>query len=117
MEIVRPWDYIKEYLPDNPTEEDYEKIPSKESLNIYALPNYEFIDHNAIMREFTGNITDDKQVRKVLFNTLRYDDNMDKFYDCLKEHGLYEEFRDYSSSYYDFVFREWCCKYDIKLRK
>lgn len=29
MEIVDPWDYLKIYLPENPTEDDYEKLPSK----------------------------------------------------------------------------------------
>ena len=40
MEIVNPWDYLKKYLPANPTDEDYEKLPSKASLNIYPLPSY-----------------------------------------------------------------------------
>ena len=69
MEIVNPWDYLKKYLPDNPTEEDYEKLPSKVSLNIYPLPSYEFIDHKSIMSEFVKNIWDDKekQVAKLLY--------------------------------------------------
>ena len=70
MEIVNPWDYLKKYLPDNQTEEDYEKLPSKVSLNIYPLPSYEFIDHKSIMSEFVKNIWDDKQTRQELFYIL-----------------------------------------------
>lgn len=114
MEIVEPWDYIKKYLPENPTEEDYKKIPSKASLNIYPLPSYEFINHKQIMSEFVKNINDDKDMRKDLFYILRNHNYMDKFYDYLKSHDLYEEFRSYSSSYYHFVFREWCEKHNIK---
>ena len=115
MEIVNPMDYLKKYLPDNPTEEDYEKLPRKESLNIYALPSYEFINHKAIMTEFVKNIWDDKQTRKELFYTLRNHDYMDKFYECLKKHNLYEEYQEYSSDYYNYVFKEWCEKYNIKI--
>lgn len=113
MEIVNPMDYLKKYLPKNPTDEDYEKLPSKESLNIYPLPNYEFIDHKTIMSEFTKNIWDDKQTRQELFYILRNHNYMDKFYECLKKHDLYEEYRDYSSDYYNYVFKEWCEKHNI----
>lgn len=113
MEIVNPWDYLKKYLPDNLTEEDYEKLPSKVSLNIYPLPSYEFIDHKSIMSEFVKNIWDDKQTRQELFYILRNHSYMDKFYDCLKKHDLYEEYRDYSTDYYNYVFREWCEKHNI----
>ena len=113
MEIVNPWDYLKKYLPDNSTEEDYEKLPSKSSLNIYPLPSYEFIDHKSIMSEFVKNIWDDKQIRKELFYILRKHEYMDEFYSCLKKHGLYEEYCDFSSDYYNYVFNEWCQKYNI----
>ena len=113
MEIVNPWDYLKKYLPDNLTEEDYEKLPSKVSLNIYPLPIYEFIDDKSIMSEFVKNIWDDKQTRQELFYILRNHNYMDKFYDCLKKHDLYEEYRDYSADYYNYVFREWCEKHNI----
>ena len=39
---------------------------------------------------------------------------MDKFYDCLKKHDLYEEYCDFSSDYYNYVFNEWCEKHNIK---
>ncbi len=114
MEIVSPMDYLKKYLPENPTDEDYQKLPTLESLNIYPLPSYEFIDHKYIMSEFTHNIWDNKEARKELFYTLRYYDYMDKFYECLKKYDLYDEYRDYASDYYHFIFREWCKKYNIK---
>lgn len=114
MELVNPFDYLKEYLPENPTDEDYEKLPSKESLNIYPLPNYRFIDHKSIMSEYTHGI-DDKEIRKELFYILRNYNYMDKFYDCLKKHNLYEDYRYYASDYYNFVFRQWCEKYNIKI--
>lgn len=113
MEIVNPWDYLNKYLPDNPTDEDYKNLPSKASLNIYPLPSYEFIDHKSVMSEFVKCIYDDKQTRQELFYILRNYDYMDKFYECLKKHDLYEEFRNYSYDYYDFIFREWCEKNNI----
>ena len=115
LEIVNPWDYLKEFLPENPTEEDYEKLPSKESLNIYPLPSYEFIDHKNIMSEFTHSIYGNPEIRKELFYILRNYDYMDKFYECLKKHDLYDEYRNYASDYYDYVFREWCDEHNIKL--
>ncbi len=78
LEIVNPMDYLKKFLPENPTEEDYEKLPSKKSLNIYPLPSYRFIDHKNIMSEFTHNIYDNKEIRKKLFYILRNYDYMDK---------------------------------------
>ncbi len=114
MEIVNPFDYLKEYLPKNPTEEDYEKLPTKESLNIYPLPSYRFIDHKNIMSEFTHGIFDN-EIRKELFNILRNHNYMDKFYDCLKKHNLYDECSDYAADYYNFVFRIWCEENNIKI--
>ncbi len=115
LEIVNLMDYFKKFLPENPTEEDYEKLPSKESLNIYPLPDYDFINHKSIMSEFTHNIYDNKEARKELFYILRNHDYMDKFYECLKKYNLYDEYRVYASDYYNFVFREWCEKYNIKI--
>ena len=116
MEIVNPIDYLKTFLPENPTEEDYEKLLTKESLNIYLSLDYKFIDHKAIMTEFTKNILDDKQTRQELFYILRNHNYMDKFYECLKKHNLYEEYCEYSSDYYNYVFKEWCKIYNINLK-
>ena len=113
MEIVNPWDYFEKYLPKNPTDEDYEKLPSKASLHIHPLPSYNFINHKAIMSEFTKNIWNDLETRKELFNILRNHNYMDKFYDCLKKKHLYEEYREYSSDYYMYVYYEWFK--DVKL--
>lgn len=115
MELVNPIDYIKKYLPDNPTEEDYEKLPTKESLNIHPLPNYNFINHKTIMTEYIKGMVDDKEIRKELFYILRNHDYMDKFYECLKKYKLFDDYKDYSADYYIFVFNEWCENYNIKL--
>ena len=117
MEIVNPMDYLSKYLPENPTEEDYEKLPTKESLNIYPLPSYEFIKHKLIMSDYVKSTIEDKDLRKELFYILRNYDYMDKFYDSLKKHNLYEDYRDYSLDYYHSVFKWWCEKYNIKLKK
>lgn len=115
MEIVNPMDFLEKYLPENPTEEDYEKLPTKASLHIYALPGYEFINHEFIMRFYVKNMIDDKEIRKELFYILRNHDYLDKFYVSLKKHNLFEEYREYSSDYYHSVFRQWCEKNNIKL--
>ena len=67
------------------------------------------------MSEFTHNIYDNKEARKELFNILRNHDYMDKFYECLKKYNLYDDYRYYASDYYNFVFKEWCLKYNIKI--
>ena len=41
---------------------------------------------------------------------------MDKFYECLKKHNLYEECCEYSSDYYNYVFKEWCKIHNINLK-
>lgn len=57
------------------------------------------------MSEFTKNIWDDKQTRQELFYILRNQNYMDKFYECLKKHDLYEEYCDYPSEYYNYIFK------------
>lgn len=112
IEIVNSIDYLKTFLPETPTEE----LPTKESLNIYLLPDYKFIEHKAIMTEFTKNILDDKQTRQELFYILRNHNYMDKIYECLKKHNLYEEYCEYSSDYYNYVFKEWYKIHNINLK-
>lgn len=41
---------------------------------------------------------------------------MDKFYECLKKHNLYEEYCEYSSDYYNYVFKEWRKIHNINLK-
>ena len=107
MEIVDPLDYLLPCLPENPTEEDYEKLPRFSSFNIYLLPNYDFIEHKNIMSEYAHGIYNNKDARKELFYALRNHDYKDKFCDCLKKYNLYDDFRNYSSDYYNFVFKLW----------
>ena len=62
-------------------------------MEAFWLPNEKFIFHFSCI--------------------LRNHNYMDKFYDCLKKHDLYEEYCDFSSDYYNYVFREWCEKHNI----
>lgn len=115
MEIVNPFDYLKKYLPENPNEEDYQKLPSLESLHIYPLPSYEFICHKEIMSWYVKEMVEDKEFRKKLFSVLKYHDYMDKFYEVLESNHLYDEFRDFSFDYYYSVFKEWCKEREIPI--
>ena len=53
---------------------------------------------------------------KELFYILRNHNYIDKFYECLKKHNLYEEYCEYSSDYYNYVFKEWCKIHNINLK-
>ena len=79
MEIVNPFDYLKKYLPENPNEEDYQKLPSLESLHIYPLPSYEFICHKEIMSWYVKEMVEDKEFRKKLFSVIIYMMNLEIF--------------------------------------
>lgn len=116
MEIVSLKHYLDKYVPKNPTEEDLEKVPSLESLNIHALPNYDFLNHKYIMSEYVRTIYDNKETRKKLFYILRNHDYMDKFYDCLQKHDLYDDYRNYCYDYYIAAFEEWCIERNIKYK-
>lgn len=114
MEIVKPFDYLKKFLPANPTDEDYKKLPSKRSLNIYALPSYEFINHKEIMTWYVKEMIEDKEVRKELFSVLRNYNYMDKFYEVLNKYNLFDDYDQFSYDYYLSVYDQWCKKEDIK---
>lgn len=73
-----------------------------------------WIKTNSDVNVFVKSIKDDKETRQELFYILRNYDYMDKFYDCLRKHNLYEKYCNYSSDYYNYVFREWCEKHNIK---
>lgn len=68
IEIVKPWKYLKIFFLERPT---------KEFLNIYSSPNYEFIDYKEVMLEFTKNIWNDKEARVILLKNYAH---IDKFY-------------------------------------
>lgn len=63
-------------------------------------------------------INDNKVIIKIKesFYILRNHNYMDKFYECLKKHNLYEEYCEYSSDYYNYVFKEWCKIHNINLK-
>lgn len=119
-QIVNPHEYIKKYIPDNYellTEEEKNKvyIPDYEELNIYILPNYKKINHKEIMTSYTKNKVNDKEIRQALFYALRNHDYLIKYYNILREYGLFKEFLEYSKKYYDIVLQDFAKENNIKL--
>lgn len=117
-EIVDSYDYIKPYIPDNYdelTDEEIKKlnIPSKKDLNIYKLPSYEEINHYEVMRFFVKECVDDKNIRRELFDALRYNIYMERFVDVLKKYDLYKEYLGSTDWYYDDIIKRWMEKYNI----
>lgn len=116
--IVSPYDYIKEYLPDNYDELSYEEtkklhIPSHEELNIYQLPSYEELNHKEIMTSYVKKYINEKEVRQSLFYTLRNHNYMDKFYNCLRKYGLFHHYLFYTNDYYKDKLEDWKIKNNI----
>ena len=116
--IVRPYDYLKEYIPDNYgdlSDEEIKKlnIPDYEDLNIYMLPTYEKINNKEIMTSYVKNNIEDKEIRKVLFYALRNYDYMDKFYNGLRLYGLFKDYLEYSFDYYYNILKKWKEKNNI----
>ena len=62
--------------------------------NNYRFPSYEEIDHKDIMRFYTKEYVEDKEIRSILFNILRRFDYMDAYLDKLRELDLYQDFLD-----------------------
>lgn len=117
--IVKPFDYLKEYIPDNYDElsdEEKEKlnIPDYEDLNIYILPDYEDLNHKEIMTLYVKSNVNDKEIRKALFYALRNYDYMDKFYNNLRKYGLFTDYLEYSNYYYEQIIRDWKIKNNIE---
>lgn len=111
-QIVKPFDYLKEYIPKNfdklsSEERNKLNIPSYEDLNIYALPSYKELCHKKIMTLYVkGNVVE-KNERQDLFYALRNYDYMFKFYDVLRKHGLFYDYLYYSDDYYQEKINEW----------
>lgn len=110
--IVKPYDYMKKYIPDNYGElsdEETKKlnIPDYEDLNIYMLPNYKELNHKDIMTSYVKRNINDKEIRQALFNALRNYDYMDKFYNNLRRFGLFKEYLELSNYYYEQIIKEW----------
>lgn len=117
--IVKPFDYLKEYIPDNYDElsdEEKEKlnIPDDKDLNIYILPDYEDLNHKEIMTLYVKRNINDKEIRKALFYALRNYDYMDKFYNNLRKYGLFTDYLEYSNYYYEQIIRDWKIKNNIE---
>ena len=116
--IVKPYDYIKDYIPDNYdelTDEEIKKlnIPSYKDLNIYMLPDYDDLNHKEIMSLYVKRNVELKEIRQALFYALRNYDYMDKFYDNLRKYGLFRDYLEYSSYYYEQIIRDWEIKNNI----
>ena len=117
-EIVRPYDYIKKYLPENYGELSFEEakrlhIPSHEELNIYKLPSYQELNHKEIMTSYVKEYIHEKEVRQSLFYTLRNHNYMNKFYDCLRKYGLFHHYLFYTNNYYKDKLEDWKIKNNI----
>ena len=74
----------------------------------------EVLDNKSLNPE----VYDNKVIIKIKesFYILRNHNYMDKFYECLKKHNLYEECCEYSSDYYNYVFKERCKIHNINLK-
>lgn len=118
-EVVKPFDYIKKYIPDNYDDLSYEEkrklsIPDYKDLNIYMLPTYQEINHKEIMTLYVKKCVVDKKIRQALFYTLRNDDYLDKYYNQLRTYGLFQKYLEFSNSYYEKIFDQWKIQNNIK---
>lgn len=116
--IVKPFDYIKKYIPDNYDELSDEEIkelniPDYKDLNIYMLPYYDDLNHKDIMTLYVKRNIYDKEIRQALFYALRNYDYMDKFYDNLRRYGLFKDYLEYSNYYYEQIIKDWKIKNNI----
>lgn len=117
--IVKPYDYIKKYIPDNYSELSDEEIknlniPDYEDLNIYILPSYKEINHKDIMTLYVKRNIQEKEIRQALFYALRNYDYMNKFYNNLRKYGLFKDYLEYSNYYYNQIISDWKIKNNIK---
>ena len=117
--IVKPYDYIKKYIPDNYDELSDEEInklniPDYKDLNIYMLPDYKDLNHKEIMTLYVKKNVNDKEIRQSLFYALRNNDYINKFYNNLRSYGLFKDYLEYSSYYYEQIIRNWKIKNNIE---
>ncbi len=87
----------------------------KDPNNVRFL-TFDEIDHKEVMKDFIkfGGIYE-KEIRKQLFNALRYHDYVEPFLAKLKELNLYDDFIAYSSDYYESVFSGWLEENEVEL--
>ena len=90
-------------------------IGYKDTNNVRFL-SFEEINHKEIMKDFIkSGIVYEKDIRKKLFDALRYSKFVTQFIDRLKEFDLYDDFLDYSNDYYKVLFEDWKIANDVKL--
>ena len=120
--IVNPFDYLRKYIPDNYSkltskEQDAVKIPDYQDLNIYLLPEYHELHHKHIMTSYVKQNVTNKEIRKILFYTLRNNNYLNKFYNTLRKYRLFKEYLEYSNDYYVKIINAWKIKNQINERK
>ena len=71
------------------------------------LPSYEKVNHKKIMTLYVKRNIDEKEIRQSLFYVLRNHDYMDKFYNKLREYGLFYDYINYSNDYYQVILNDW----------
>lgn len=119
-EIVNPFDYMKSNLPDenynvSDSESKIVRVPTDEEVKIYKLPSFEEMNHKHIMSKYVKKYIEDKDIRRDLFYTLRNYDYMDKFYDLLREYGLFKDYIDKTNYYYNEKLDDWIKENNIEI--
>ncbi len=89
-----------------------DKLPYKDTNN-FMLPTYEEIDHEEMMRQYTKEFVEDKELRKQLFYILRRHDYMDAYLEKLQELGLYDGYVEFYGDIYNQIFWEWADANDL----
>lgn len=111
--------FMREYLEEHPeklyAKNDDRLLPKGVDLPIYELPTYKDMNHKEIMRFYVKECVCEKDIRKKLFDILRNDDYMDKFYEALKKYNLYDEYCDVTDDIYHDILEEWASKNNIEL--
>lgn len=105
QEIVEPFRYTNEWLPDNYInlpDEEREKVPvpDYEKLKIHVLPIGQQLHHQEIVKSYIEEQVVDKEEKEALLNILDSDSYLEDFYDALRKYGLFKEYLDFSYSYY-----------------
>lgn len=77
--------------------------------NNIPLPSFKIINHRDVMRDYAKYCLWGKdEIKKKLFNALRYkDDYAKKFFAILKEYNLEEDHKNSFYEYYDSLFDMW----------
>ena len=87
----------------------------KDPNNVRFL-TFKQINHKELMRDFVkSGIVYDKDIKKKLFDSLRYHDYVEPFIARLKELDYYDDYIDFTICYYEGLFEDWQIENDVKL--